>query len=486
MTNDGQTLFLTDNGFEFLGEHLTQIYGERGAPEHNLRRYAGSGEYSSVSRQPQSLDEITEVTVDQLRAFSDEQERSAALARETCEKYDVLQREKRITDTDYREFAEIFGILPGKADLKESLFPHLVDFSFSSPEEEGMIRSAAKEHFKTIELLTDGLFDSLRDGHYIRTPERGEILSQGYVRYYFRGENVYNASTHASFFRGLSADSREHYKLLLPRAIRLAQFLLWLDSLHYIKEDGDFMKTAIAQHYGIYTNFVDVTSDLNAALFFACCKYDGKAKKWAPLTKKDFETADADKRVKERGGDCRYGILFSESADIAELQRHTETPEFHFTTPIPLGYVPFYRMPSQHGFLINTSREYDLFTDNSFAKVKFRHDEDFCKFIFDKMEQGNKIYSSDDVGSFAIAADKINSSYLYTEAGLRKAMMILNIEEERFTDCQKILNRLGWIKREQITWLTSAEQKALDEAWSKENYFDKFNVPGTFRFGFCI
>ena len=65
-------------------------------------------------------------------------------------------------------------------------------------------------------------------------------------------------------------------------------------------------------------------------------------------------------------------------------------------------------------------------------------------------------------------------------------MMILNIEEERFTDCQKILNRLGWIKREQITWLTSAEQKALDEAWSKENYLDKFNVSGTFRFGFCI
>lgn len=42
---------------------------------------------------------------------------------------------------------------------------------------------------------------------------------------------------------------------------------------------------AIAQHYGFNTNLLNITSDLNVALFFACCRYENN--KWRPLTEKE-------------------------------------------------------------------------------------------------------------------------------------------------------------------------------------------------------
>ena len=38
----GRKLFPSSNGFEFLEQYLTKIYGERGSIKHNLIRYINS------------------------------------------------------------------------------------------------------------------------------------------------------------------------------------------------------------------------------------------------------------------------------------------------------------------------------------------------------------------------------------------------------------------------------------------------------------
>ncbi len=51
----------------------------------------------------------------------------------------------------------------------------------------------------------------------------------------------------------------------------------------------DVLYEPLAQHYGIETCWLDITNDFNVALFFACCYWDEKEKRWLPLTQKQTE-----------------------------------------------------------------------------------------------------------------------------------------------------------------------------------------------------
>ena len=77
-------------------------------------------------------------------------------------------------------------------------------------------------------------------------------------------------------YRGLDAMEESCAKeTLLIRIIKMLDFSLWISQLNCVKNwlHGDVFHGAIAQHYGIATNGMDVSSNLKIALFFACCYY---------------------------------------------------------------------------------------------------------------------------------------------------------------------------------------------------------------------
>lgn len=63
---------------------------------------------------------------------------------------------------------------------------------------------------------------------------------------------------------------------------------------------------ALAQHYGIKTPMLDITSDLKTALFFACCKYEND--QWRPMTRNDFANSNK-----------KYGILYRSPTEITDM-----------------------------------------------------------------------------------------------------------------------------------------------------------------------
>lgn len=89
----------------------------------------------------------------------------------------------------------------------------------------------------------------------------------------------------------------------------LNEACFFLDNFDAIKYWGHSAVNhlALAQHYGIKTPLLDLTSNFRTALFFACCKYqDGQ---WRPLTKRDLD-----------GGDPRYGILYRSPTEITGIK----------------------------------------------------------------------------------------------------------------------------------------------------------------------
>jgi len=135
--------------------------------------------------------------------------------------------------------------------------------------------------------------DRKTDGFVMQYPH-GIVICQGTHNSYYRGENQIYDSTLPSLYRSLKKltdDEKKIYRFVAD--MRIAEFQIFLNKFKIVqfwKENyGTVLYESLAQHYGIETEWLDITSDLDVALFFATCKYDNANKKWLPLTKTDTE-----------------------------------------------------------------------------------------------------------------------------------------------------------------------------------------------------
>lgn len=158
---------------------------------------------------------------------------------------------------------------------------------------------------------------------------------------------------------------------------------------------SEFNFSAVAQHYGFKTDFLDITNRIRVALFFACCKKE-KDKPWRPLNKHDFIATDS--------ADGRYGVLFIQ-----------ERFKCGTNLVMPIGYQPFLRCHSQYGYFIPMRSGWDLQdTALGFTMLCFKHDEKFCRYIFDLNKAGRSIYPDDTDSIFIPTFDKVRETKIFS------------------------------------------------------------------------
>ena len=461
-------LFICENGYQTLADTLELIYGERGSAKHNLERYFKSDEYYAGCHYASSIEQIPELTEDLIWQCVERQELFRRRAEQMQEQYDVLLSQGKMTHSEYEVVAGIMGVAPGQTDRTEVLFPHLMDLYVSSEEEAEEIYRCVREHPKPLELLVDRMMDSIRDGQ-IYTYNGHDVCAQGYARFYFRGENAYNARSIASMFRGRSEDPQAAEIQGVIAETKLCDFSIWLNQLDCVRQWplGDVFHGAIAQHYGLATNGLDVTADLKVALFFACCTIDKESGQWRPLRANEYAAADSRPEVAKRGGDSRYGILFSSPADLCELSHAAHSGAPHFTNVTPIGYHPFLRCAAQHGYLIETGSTYDMFRDPCFAKVKFRHSEALCEKIFNLMNRGKKIYPEEHDMDCEAVVRVIRGSKEYTQRALQCAMTHLHLPPEREAELSDKMSRYGYKQCDRIEWASPEVVERINQAWKE-------------------
>ena len=223
-------------------------------------------------------------------------------------------------------------------------------------------------------------------------------MTQMKGRCFYRGENAYYKTSKASCFRGKPwselKDTGWDYILWM---LRLYQCYDFFDKFDVVKKwkvsEVNYM--ALAQHYGLRTSLIDMTTSLKTALFFACCKADRNGLDWHPLTKVDFERANSRRNIAALGGDSRYAVLYYVHTNIVDCQWVTVKEEETRNIITPIGYQPFMRCSTQYGYMMNTDENYDLMQDKLFKKVKFRLTEDFCNWIYEERDCGRAIYPND-------------------------------------------------------------------------------------------
>lgn len=406
-------IHLTSNGFDNLKNNAQLVYGERGNFEHNLKRYYCGDEFNkSGCKIAGKLKDIPTISQKSIKCQIKREEMFKKACKDTIKKFDKLKESNKLNDDVYLELGGIMGICPGQCDWYDTLFPHLIDLFVQSKDEENEILKKVENSKNVISVMVECLTDCLRGGQFIEFGDK-RVWSQGYARNYFRGENAYNKVCKPSLFRGMTRKDIDRIKVFIE-IVKQCELVLILKELNFIKNWPYFSQidyTAISQHYGIKTAYLDITSDIKVALFFACCKYDYTTNKWRPLNEDEFKNKSSRKEVYERGGDSRYGIIFTAPVDVCNMAFEVNSPNFQAYPVIPIGFQPFNRCDTQSAYAMAVKNiDFDLFRYPLFKKFKFRHSKKLCEWIFNEMEQGNKIFPNEFSSGIFEIVSKINNA----------------------------------------------------------------------------
>ena len=221
---DGQKLFLLSNGYDSLESYTKELYGDRGTFRHNLQRYLNSSEFQKTCRKPNNIDEIPEISIDNILKQIETDHCFNGLANHVVSTYDTFVENNAMTDDEYSNCAGVLGLCPGLGNSCDVLFPHLVDLDESSPEMDKQILDSIEQKPNIVAVMVDAMLSGIRDHHMINLYGHN-LYAQGYARFYYRGENAYYGESRPSLFRKLSKDSFNAQVDTILGMVRIIDFL---------------------------------------------------------------------------------------------------------------------------------------------------------------------------------------------------------------------------------------------------------------------
>lgn len=469
-TLEGQKVIPSGNGFAFLENFTKQLYGDRGRFDANLERYFHSEEWLKNCRHVETVEKVPIITEEQIK----QQIHWEAALREKALRIQqfVTKRDKEICDEDFVAIATHMGLAPSPCPWEETLFPHVVNLWVSSEAEGKEIQKQVEKHKSLIASMGNMMMDALSDRQIISylqpgTQELRAMLSQGYARNFYRGENAFYGQSRPSLFRNIPREPQEAIIYRILGFTRICEFSLWIEKMDCVRRwpFGDVFHGAIAQHYGMPTNGLDITSDIRVALFFACCTFDDKSRTWRPLRKDEFEKADSRCNVAKLGGDSRYGMIFCAPADTSLMSKELNSPQLHLTCPTPVGYQPFMRCERQSAYIIEAGEPYDLYLDETFSKFRFRLTEELCQWIYKEMDSGLAVYPNEGLNECISIVDDINRLEQYSKTALESAISSY-APDISIDEVIALLKKRGHSCVQEVQWCSNAKLERINEQYS--------------------
>lgn len=309
--------------------------------------------------------------------------------------------------------------------------------------------------------------DPLTAGMRVQYPH-GVIIQQSQRRNFYRGENKQYEASVPSLLRTLynpengyiTRKEKELYRLVAD--MRIAEFAMLLQKFEHVNSWNicDVLYDVLAQHYGLETGWLDVTSNFNVALFFATCTYDNGS--WRPLTKYDTERNEQTKygmifhmpsnRMPMRWsmnlknfGDCGDVIGENEKGETRfETLTYPEYYEKHDNLIYPIGFQPFMRCSMQDGYGIYMRRAQPLQDDIEFQKLRFRHSEELSRKMFERMNGGKAIYPHEGLVQARFIIDEIKTSTVFSKVAFYYALK--KSQYYRIADEEQCLKDLSCFK----------------------------------------
>lgn len=304
-----------------------------------------------------------------------------------------------------------------------------------------------------------GLFEPIRmeDGTHILMP-----LSPANHSYY-RGESSYHEDCCPSLFRKgmLDADIFVERIKRCELELMMQQYPitnLFANSIYAQAPDKTWIPIpfrigydGLAQHYGIKTEFMDLTLDPWTAAFFAATTYD---------TETDTNSAIEDT------DNYQYGALY--------LRNEIPLPNLRHSRIDVVGMQPLSRPGRQSAFVfrMNQGENFNTMAQKNF----FRHDAEVNRKVFEHSNRGNQLFPKELIG------DRIRKEIVRGEEFTQNAFELAKHRYYPTTD-DKVLYSYLTDKHIAIStidrnWFSDAEKNESTEYWKtyQQELFSKIRM----------
>lgn len=238
---------------------------------------------------------------------------------------------------------------------------------------------------------------------FVMSYPHGVVIRQGETGGYYRGENKKYSKSLPTYFRKLeSLDTKEDKDVYTyVSKMRIQEFKRLIDRTNIVNQwknlGLDILYEPLAQHYGLDTTWLDITSDFRVALFFATCTYDYTKQKWRPLNKTEIETN-------------KYGVIFSQTDYMTMIANQPYKNGIPQNIILPIGYQPFMRCHVQHGYGVKMDKPFPLQEDKNFKKLFFKHSEELSNSVFHQLNEGKSIYPNEGLNIFSDVIENIKTA----------------------------------------------------------------------------
>lgn len=179
--------------------------------------------------------------------------------------------------------------------------------------------------------------------------------------------------------RSMNSLTRVEQATLILNLIRTQWFAECLRETplsQWMKEKKVYMdETAVAQHYGLPTGYIDLSQSFDVASFFACCKYDRERGTWGAVASGE-------------------GVIYLVDQRMIPLGHG----------PKPICLQPFPRPSEQWGWVHEVTLGDDFDNMPYVKKFIFRHNERLSQRILKHFHDGADLFPPD---TMAVVADKI-------------------------------------------------------------------------------
>lgn len=452
----------------FLGmveAHLLTIYGERADWKKNLEKFYHSEMFCSQYRIVENVDSIPELSIDDIKAWIAVEERFSSTILRLIDLLPAIENEIPSGDA-IQEAGSLLGLLGPNPD---AIYHWIVDWDGVSEKDIKSIEERILAHSAEFRIIISTLIKLCINGKLLTYPVLETVMTQQKTRYFYRGENAYYGSCKPSAFRWADK-SKPEWLVQRVNALRRNEGCEFLDNFiaTFAWPYSSTNHYALCQHYGLYTEMLDITSDVWAALFFATTRYeDGK---WRPLKSDEIKKADSRKNVYNRGGDSRYGIIYRRLAEPVELEWLYKSENPFWDTIVPIGYQPYMRCAYQHAYgLFENSMSYDMYKDKNFGKYKIRLTEKLCNWVFEQTHQGKDVFPIDDIPDISGYLKKINETKRFSWDSFTAIMEGHQIPKNQWQRVQLEMFPNGYtIDRGRVSFISEEEVGAVNSAYPPE------------------
>lgn len=444
-----------------INSNLKTVYGEYADWEKCIEKYFESEQYTANYHYVQSCEEIPELGREDIEKMLH------------SEKEYYVRIERMLNDRNKESISPILGIYPEQTE--DSLFKWLISRDYIKTEEYGQIKEKFNNNVKIVNMVEDIMSSLFMNGFVLEFPCVGGVITQQKGQYYFRGENAFFGSSRPSLYRKKVDTRMPEYLKEFIEVLRRDECWNFLDQFAAVKywSASSINYLAIAQHYGLKTQMIDITSNLKTALFFACCKV-GRNGKWYPLKNAEVKYKDSRKYISDNGGDSRYGIIYRCPTEINDMKWAISDENAGFNIITPIGYQPFMRCSQQYGYMMLVKdKNYDMMQDPLFDKFKFRLDEELCSWIYEEMDKGNAIYPHEDIPNIEQYIGTMNDQHIFSEYVFENLMKEMDIGTDGKQKLKDILKGYGYSIRSHISYISNNKLDRINKKYTAEIAYSK-------------